>query len=106
MSDQKTKTYKVKGIPPDAIVDLKISGLFYGRIVGAYFCLAQKLPKEDFLKYMKAIEQNKVMELPLEADQLNATALETLTIMIKALEDSFQAQGVLVDETVELPSGD
>lgn len=102
MSDNK---HTLKVIPFEAITSIKFSGAFYKRIIELYMFTASKLSREDLVKILAAVKENKVKDLP-DGLKENGYNLETILQLSETLENAFIEDKSVVDHTIDLPSSD
>ena len=100
-----TKKITLDTIPPDAVTSIKVSGLFYKRLMSLYVSYFAKIDQAKAQDLGKAIGANKIDDLP-EEDQMDAVCLQTLTILLKTLDDSFREDGLMVPEEFKAPTED
>lgn len=100
-----SKKVSIPVIQPDAVIEIKISGFFHKRLVGAYFNYAKKFEPKKFEELCTAIG-NKQLDSLSEEDRVDATTIETLLILISDVEKHFADAKLINDEEVEIPSED
>jgi len=101
MSD--TKKITIDTIPPEAITTIKVSGMFYKKLMSVYMSYFSKLDQLKVIELGKAIGTAKIDELP-EEDQQDAVSLQTFTILLRTLDEAFKADGLMVPEEHEIPN--
>ena len=94
-------TTKIKTIPFEEIVDIKISGAFYMRIQNLFFELISKLSEEDQKILLEKVREG-------AKDITEPAMYNALTVLIIMNEIEYQAneQGKVKDQEVELPEDD
>jgi len=102
MSETKEKSNKVYSIPKSEMVSVKITGFFYGRLLGLYIVLANKYTVEQLTRLNQAINTDKISTLN-EDEQLDAAALETILILKRTIEMRFKEEDKLTLEELDIP---
>jgi len=94
-------TTKIKTIPFEEIIDIKISGAFYMRIQNLFFELISKLSEEDQKILLEKVREG-------AKDITEPAMYNALTVLIIMNEIEYQAneQGKVKDQEVELPEDD
>lgn len=89
-------------LPPEALVDIKISGTFYRKMVDLLTMLAESVPLEDFRKVLEKLKENK------PAEDLFELNVHTLMSLIYEVEVQAKAQDKCKKAEIEVddePSG-
>jgi hypothetical protein len=92
----KKKKINVKAIPPEPIVNVPMSGTFYQRLNKLLIEFGDSEGKEGLVKAMLCIKHNKA-----ETDNF-AYNLETLIILLQAVEEAFEKEGHINDSEIEI----
>lgn len=90
---------KYKALPHDALVDIKISGFFYKRLITLYTLLGQSVPQEDFAKVMDKIKTDT------PADSVYELNIHTLMSIIFEIEKSAVEQGKIKEIEIDSTTG-
>jgi hypothetical protein len=93
----KKEKINLTSIPADAETTLLISGGFYQRLNKLLIDYADGLGKDSLIKSMYLINKDKVP--PTDAISFN---LETLMILLKSLEESFEEKKVTTTTEIEI----
>jgi len=88
---------KTRAIEPDSLIDIKVSGYFYGRLQVLLIWLASHYEEKDFIKHMQIIKDKEV-DLKTHPEAYN---LETVLSIINELEVSAKDQDKVKE--VEIP---
>jgi hypothetical protein len=89
---------KYKTIPPDVLIDIKISGAFYRRMVDLLTLLGESIPLEEFKALLVKLKDNKPVESSLEF------SVQTLLTLIFEVEKEAVSQNKTKEEEVEIPA--
>jgi len=94
-------TTKIKSIPFEEIIDIKISGAFYMRIQNLFFDLISKLSEEDQKTLLEKVKEG-------AKDITDPAMYNAVTVLIIMNEIEYQAneQGKVKDQEIELPEDD
>jgi hypothetical protein len=96
MKTEKRKV-NVQSIPPDKAVQVTIGGIFYQRLNKLLMEYCDSVDQKELLIALGKIKVDKY----LKNDQY-AFNLETLIILVKAIETEFEKAGYTTDNEVEL----
>lgn len=88
---------KYQTIPPDAIIDIQVSGSFYRRLVEILTALGNGMPIEDFKKVLEKLKGN---EPPANIHELN---IHLNMMLIYEIEQQAVKQKKAVDAEMEIP---
>lgn len=88
---------KYQTIPPDAIIDIQVSGSFYRRLVEILTALGNGMPIEDFKKVLEKLKGN---EPPANIHELN---IHLNMMLIYEIEQQAVKQKKAVDAEMEVP---
>jgi len=84
-------------IPPENIIDIQISGVFYKGLVDLLTALGESVPIEDFKKTLEKLKDNGAAE---DIFELNVRVLVSL---IYEIEAKAKAQNKTKKATMEVP---
>jgi hypothetical protein len=84
---------KIGYIPFDKIIDLKISGFFYGRIVKLFNTML-KGKENEFLKSMQELKTRE----PETDDEFNFL---TILILMNEIEQAAKTQEIIIEKTIQ-----
>tara|TARA_B100001094_G_C18153175_1_gene784889 strand:- start:1016 stop:1351 length:336 start_codon:yes stop_codon:yes gene_type:complete len=87
----------IQSIPPDQSVEITIGGIYYQRLNKLIIDYCDSVDQKQLLSAMAKIKLNKF----LEKDDY-AFNLETLVILVKAIEEQFRDAGLSVDNEIEI----
>ena len=104
MSDTKKITTYV--VANDSVVSIEISGAYYKRITALYFNLVKKIGTEHFEKIVKALIENKLENLAEEQDKHDGLSIDTLLILMTAIESKFKEDNLINKQELEIPNVD
>ena len=88
---------KYQTIPPDAIIDIQVSGSFYRRLVEILTALGNGMPIEDF---KKVLEKLKTTEPPANLHELN---IHLNMMLIYEIEQQAVKQNKTKEAELEVP---
>ena len=91
------ETLNLKSVHPDKVVSVNIGGMFYQRLNKLVLDFGDLKGSKDLLKSMYDIQNDKIDE-----DDAYTLNLETLIILIKAIEQSFEDAGYMNEGSVEV----
>jgi hypothetical protein len=86
-----------KSIPNDAIIDIKVSGSFYLRLVELLNSLGESVPLDEFKDVLEKIKDDK------PAGSLFEFNVHTILMMIYEVEKEALSQNKAKDEEIEVP---
>jgi len=86
-----------KTIPPDAIIDIQVSGSFYRRLVELLTALGNGMPLEDFKKVLEKLKTN---DPPANLHELN---IHINMMLIYEIEQQAVKQEKCKDAEIEVP---
>jgi hypothetical protein len=88
-------------IPPDALIDIKVSGSFYRKLLGLSIMLAESKPLEEYKAVLEKIKRNDPETSVYEVN------VHTILTIINEVETAARAQNKIkmVEMDVEEPSG-
>lgn len=86
-----------KTIPPDAIIDIQVSGSFYRRLVELLTALGNGMPLEDFKKVLEKLKTN---DPPADLHELN---IHINMMLIYEIEQQAVKQNKCKDAEMEVP---
>jgi len=86
-----------KTIPPDAIIDIQVSGSFYRRLVELLTALGNSMPLEDFKKVLEKLKTN---DPPANLHELN---IHLNMMLIYEIEQQAVKQEKCKDAEIEVP---
>jgi len=86
-----------KSIPNDAIIDIKVSGSFYLRLVELLNSLGESVPLDEFKDVLEKIKDDK------PAGSLFEFNVHTILMMIYEIEKEALSQNKAKDEEIEVP---
>jgi hypothetical protein len=88
---------KYETLPNEAIVDIKVSGSFYLRLVSLLNSLGESVPLEEFKDVLEKIKEDK------PADSLFEFNVHTILMMIYEIESEAIKQKKTKEEEIEVP---
>lgn len=88
---------KYQTIPPDAIIDIQVSGSFYRRIVELLTALGNSMPLEEFKKVLEKLKGN---EPPANLHELN---IHLNMMLVYEIEQQAVKQKKTTDAEIEVP---
>ncbi len=88
---------KYDTIPPDAIIDIQISGTFYRGMVDLLTMLSNTVPLEEFKAILEKLKSNNPAESQLEF------SVNILMSLIYEVEKKAKAQNKTKQEEMEVP---
>lgn len=86
-----------KGVDPEAIIDIQVSGFFYKQIVNALLALGDTRKPEEFKEALESLKTDKPAKDAFEI------CVRTLTSLIYEIETKAQAQDKLKEFEVDAP---
>jgi hypothetical protein len=91
---------KLKGIKKDAVINVPITGIHYQFIQAAFIRLVAQKGTEEMTKALAKIKSQ------VDISQLNEWEIDvqTLAILVNAIEDAAEKQDQMIEEEIELPS--
>jgi len=89
---------KYKTIPPDVLIDIKISGAFYRRMVDLLTMLGESVPLEEFRALLIKLEDKKPIESTLEFN------VQTILTLIFEVEKAAVDQEKTKEAEIEVPA--
>lgn len=101
-----TKKVIIQAIQPDAITEIKLSGLFHKRLVSLYFNYASKFEPNKFKELCEYIAKDEIDKITNEQDKIDSYSIYTLLILLNEIENSFNKAGLIKPEEVEVPNVD
>lgn len=96
MKTEKQKV-NIKSIPEDQSVQITIGGIFYQRLNKFLMDYCDSVDQKELLIAMTKIKANKYL-----TNDAFAFNLETLIILLKAIEERFAEEGYAVENEVEI----
>jgi len=88
---------KYSTIQPDALVEIKISGAFYTRMVDLLTKLGESIPLTEFTALLVKLKENKPVESTLEFN------IQTLLILIFEVEKEAVKQNQTKEAEIDVP---
>lgn len=88
---------KFKGITADTIVDIKVSGYFYNKILTVLTMLGQSVTKEEFAEVLIALKDDK------EKTSLLELNVEILVALLSEIEKQAKEQNKVTEQEVDVP---
>ena len=88
---------KYETLPNEAIVDIKVSGSFYLRLVSLLNSLGESVPLEEFKDVLEKIKEDK------PADSLFEFNVHTILMMIYEIESEAIKQKKTKEEEIDVP---
>jgi hypothetical protein len=88
---------KYDRIPPDAIIDIQVSGTFYRGIVDLLTMLSNTVPLEEFKAILEKLKSNNPAESMIEFN------VNILMSLIYEIEKKAKSQNKTKEEEVEIP---
>ena len=88
---------KYDTIPPDALVDIQVSGTFYRRLVELISMLGESVPLAEFKEVLEKLKENK------PAKDLFELNVHLVISVIYEIEKQAKAQNKIKEEEMEVP---
>ena len=88
---------KFKGIKVDTIIDIKVSGYFYNKILNVIMMLGQSVTPTEFAQALNNIKEDK------ERNGLLESNLEVLIALLTEIEKQAFEQDKTTEEEIDVP---
>jgi hypothetical protein len=88
---------KFKGITADTIIDIKVSGYFYNKIMTVLTMLGQSVTPQEFAEVINALKDDK------EKTSLMELNVEILVALLTEIEKQAIEQNKVTEQEVDVP---